>query len=160
MTTPVVVQLQQLRQLRERRAQNQLTLQLQRCRTARASLEQAQQQVDEALEQLHREALALQELLGAGALAVGTYQTALEVVDAFDQHRAQLVEQVRAAELECAAQDERRVELQRALVVRQQHCEALTPLLEKHQQQIRRIDEGREEELYDERAALRAGVTP
>lgn len=160
MTVPVVVQLQQLRQLRERRAQNQLTLQLQRCRTARANLEQAQQQVDEALEQLHREALALQQLLGAGALAVGTYQAALEVVDAFDHHRAQLVEHVRAAEQECASQDERKVALQRALVMCQQHCEALTPLLDQHLKQVRRVDESREEELYDERAAQRARVAP
>jgi hypothetical protein len=158
MRANAVVQLQQLRQLRERRAQNQLTSQAQRCLSATAALQQAQSAIDGAQRQLQREAEALQQLLSAGTLAVGTYQAALEVLEASDQHRLHLQEQLLSAEQNSAAEQRQKVVLQRALTFRRQQCDALEPLLEEHARATRRVDESIEEELYDERAALRWGA--
>ena len=155
MKADAVVQLQQLRQLRERRAQHQLASQVERCLAATAALQQAQGAIDAAQQQLQREAEALQQLLGAGALAVGTFQSALEVLEAFDQHRLHLLEQLLSAEQNSAAEQRQKVALQRALMLRRQQSDALEPLLEEHARAKRRIDESLEEELYDERAALR-----
>ncbi len=158
MKASAVVQLQQLRQLRERRAQLQLASQVQRCLAASAALQQAQGLVDEAQGQLQREAEALQQLLGKGALPVGTYQAALEVLQAFDEHRLYLAQQLLSADHTCAAEQEQKATLQRALLLRQQQCEALTPVLAECAREAQRVEQSIEEELYDERAAQHPGV--
>jgi len=158
MKARAVVQLQQLRQLRERRAHNQLAGQVQRCLAASAALQQAQGAVDEAQEQLQREAEALQHLLGSGALAVGTYQAAVEVLQAFDEHRLHLAQKLLNAEQTCAAEQQQKAALQRALLLRQQQCEALAPVLAECAREAQRVEQSLEEELYDERAAQHAGV--
>ncbi|WP_415845268.1 hypothetical protein ACMYUJ_00045 [Stutzerimonas zhaodongensis] len=155
MKADAVVQLQQLRHLRERRVQNQLASQAERCMAATARLHRAQEAIDQAKQQLQREAEALQQLLGTGALAAGTCQAALEVLDALDQHRLYLHEQLLSAEQNSAAEQQRKAALQHALMLRRQQSDALEPLLDEHARAKRRVDESIEEDLYDERAALR-----
>jgi flagellar biosynthesis chaperone FliJ len=146
-----VEQLDELRRLRVRRAEAQLANWQTRCQQAATELQCAQARVGEALALLEGEAGQLQALLTAGALPVGQYRSALELLDALEAQRGQLAEQADQASRQLAEVQAGRDQAQQFWRRRQLQCEALEPLLQQHARRQQRAAEAREESLAEDR---------
>lgn len=146
-----VGQLDALRRLRVRRAEAQLANWQARCQQAAAELQCAQAQVSEALALLEGEARQLQALLTAGALPVGQYRSALELLDALEAQRGHLAEQADQASRQLGEVQAGRDQAQQHWLRRQLQCEALEPLLQHHARRQQRAAEAREESLAEDR---------
>lgn len=146
-----VEQLDELRRLRVRRAEAQLAGWQARCQQAAAELQCAQARVSEALALLDGEAGQLQALLTAGALPVGQYRNALELLDALEAQRSHLAQQAGEASRQLAEVQAGRDQAQQFWLRRQLQCEALEPLLQQHTRRQQRSAEAREESLAEDR---------
>lgn len=146
-----VGQLDALRRLRVRRAEAQLANWQARCQQAAADLQCAQARVAEALALLEGEAGQLQALLTAGALPVGQYRSALELLDALEAQRGHLAEQADQASRQLEEVQASRDQAQQHWLRRQLQCEALEPLLQHHARRQQRAAEAREESLAEDR---------
>ncbi|UQY36511.1 hypothetical protein K8U54_08540 [Pseudomonas fulva] len=146
-----VGQLDALRRLRVRRAEAQLANWQARCQQAAAELQCAQARVSEALALLEGEAGQLQALLTAGALPVGQYRSALELLDALEAQRGHLAEQADQASRQLEEVQASRDQAQQHWLRRQLQCEALEPLLQHHARRQQRAAEAREESLAEDR---------
>ncbi len=146
-----VEQLDELRRLRVRRAEAQLAGWQARCQQATAELQCAQARVSEALALLEGEAGQLQALLIAGALPVGQYRSALELLDALEAQRSHLAQQAGEASRQLAEVQAGRDQAQQHWLRRQLQCEALEPLLQQHARHQQRAAEAREESLVEDR---------
>ncbi|KAB0546048.1 hypothetical protein F7R01_23265 [Pseudomonas argentinensis] len=146
-----VQQLDDLRRLRVRRAEAQLASWRVPCEQAAARLASAQAQVGEALALLEQEARQLQTLLSEGALPVGQYRNALDLLDALEAQRAGLAEQAGDAARQLAEVQASRDHAQQLWLRRQLQCEALEPLLQRHYRTQQRAAEAVEESLAEDR---------
>lgn len=146
-----VQQLDELRRLRVRRAEAQLAGWQTRRQQAAADLQHAQAQVSEALALLEGEAWHLQTLLTEGALPVGHYRNALELLDALDVQRGHLAQQAGEAARHLAQVQAGRDQAQQVLLRRQLQCEALEPLLQHQARRRQRASEALEESLAEDR---------
>ncbi len=146
-----VQQLDELRRLRVRRAEAQLASWQARCQQAALDLQHAQAQVSEALALLEGEAGQLQALLTAGALPVGHYRSALELLDALEAQRGHLAQQAAEAARHLAQLQAGRDQAQQVWLRRQLQCEALEPLLQRQARNQQRASEALEESLAEDR---------
>ncbi|WP_131178019.1 hypothetical protein [Phytopseudomonas daroniae] len=146
-----VQQLDELRRLRERRAEAQLASWRVRCQEAAERLAGAQAEVHEALALLEDEARQLQTLLSAGALPVGRYRSALDLLDALEAQRAHLAERANEASRHLADVQASRDQAHQLWLRRQLQCEALEPLLQRHYRTQQRAAEAVEESLAEDR---------
>lgn len=146
-----VQQLDDLRRLRERRAEAQLTSWRVRCQEAAQRLAAAQAEVREALALLEQEARQLQTLLSEGALPVGQYRNALDLLDALEAQRGHLAEQASEASRYLAEVQASRDQAHQLWLRRQLQCEALEPLLQRHYRAQQRTAEAIEESLAEDR---------
>lgn len=152
MTRPhAVQQLDDLRRLRERRAEAQLAIWRVRCQEAAVRLAKAQAEVDEALALLEEEALQLQRLLSEGALPVGQYRNALDLLDALKAQRVHLAEQADEASRNLTDVQADRDQAHQVWLRRQLQCEALEPLLQRHHRAQQQAAEAIEESLSEDR---------
>ena len=146
-----VQQLDQLRRLRERRAEAQLATWRARCEEAAQRLAQAQAEVNEARALLEGEARQLQTLLCEGGLPVGRYRSALDLLDALEAQRATLAEGADEASRQLADVQASRDQAHQLWLRRQLQCEALEPLLQRHYRAQQRAAEAIEESLAEDR---------
>lgn len=150
-STHAVQQLDELRRLRERRAEAQLASWRVRCQAAAQQLAEAQAQVREALALLEQEARDLHTLLSEGALPVGRYRSALDLLDALEAQRGHLADQANAASRHLAEVQASRDQAHQLWLRRQLQCEALEPLLQRHHRARLRAAEAVEESLAEDR---------
>ncbi|TBU91577.1 hypothetical protein [Phytopseudomonas dryadis] len=153
-------QLDQLRRLRERRAELQLGNWQQRCREAGERVARARAEAGAALDLLEGEARQLQALLAAGALPVGRYRAALDLLDALEAQRARLACHADAVAAELSGLQLQRDQAQQHWYLRQRQCEALQPMLQRAVRVQQRAAEAVEESLGEDRPRMPGGQQP